>query len=200
MYLLNRFSPSLSRVIFGFDLSTDKFLVPRDDSTSSSRPPIYLPTSINQKPVDARPILGRLELLYEPAGKIRQIAIVDPFSQWLLKPLHDWMFNILRKIPQDGTFEQDKPLLKLLSEVKRSKSKFLASLDLSSATDRFSAILQRELLTPFIGQEFAVAWHSFLVDRSYYRGILMKELRYAVGQPMGALSSFSNLAFAHHFL
>lgn len=31
---------------------------------------------------------GRLALLKEAAGKIRVIAIVDPLTQWMLRPLH----------------------------------------------------------------------------------------------------------------
>jgi hypothetical protein len=49
----------------------------------------------------------------EAAGKIRVIAIVDPITQWVLKPLHDWLFSILANIPQDGTFNQDLPIGRL---------------------------------------------------------------------------------------
>lgn len=33
--------------------------------------------------------LGRLVQLFEAAGKVRVIAIVDPITQWVLKPIHD---------------------------------------------------------------------------------------------------------------
>lgn len=59
------------------------------------------------------PYMGRLVKLYEAAGKIRVIGVVDPITNWLLKPLHDWIFSILAQIPQDGTFNQDKPLKEL---------------------------------------------------------------------------------------
>jgi hypothetical protein len=52
-------------------------------------------------------VLGRLHALYEPAGKIRVIAIVDYWTQMVLKPLHDWMFKLLKNIPMDATFDQE---------------------------------------------------------------------------------------------
>jgi len=67
--------------------------------------------------------------------------------------LNDYLFNILRKIPQDGTFDQLKPLLALKS--KRCQS--LYSYDLSAATDRLPIDLQVQVLSLLKGQEFADA-------------------------------------------
>jgi hypothetical protein len=58
--------------------------------------------------------LGKLGLKQEPAGKVRVFAMVDPWTQWLLAPLHKRVFSILRRIPQDGTFNQVKPVERLL--------------------------------------------------------------------------------------
>lgn len=38
--------------------------------------------------------------------KMRPVAILDYFSQCALRPLHFYLFNVLRKIPQDCTFDQ----------------------------------------------------------------------------------------------
>lgn len=38
--------------------------------------------------------------------KVRVIGILDYFSQSVLRPLHLYLFKVLRKIPQDCTFEQ----------------------------------------------------------------------------------------------
>jgi hypothetical protein len=65
-----------------------------------------------------RPLHGnirRLHFIPEAAGKVRVIAIADCWTQWLLKPLHDWIFACLSCIPQDGTFDQEAPL-KLLDQ------------------------------------------------------------------------------------
>jgi hypothetical protein len=100
------------------------------------------------------PSLGRLCKLYEAAGKVRIIAIVDPFTNWLLKPLHDWIFAILAAIPQDGTFDQEKPIQKLMDSHKRS---FIGSCDMSAATDRLPVLLQSMILSHLLGPKVARA-------------------------------------------
>lgn len=57
--------------------------------------------------------LGRLGLKEEAAGKVRVFAMVDPFTNWLLKPLHKMIFHYLSKIEQDGTFNQVAPIDRL---------------------------------------------------------------------------------------
>lgn len=68
-----------------------------------------------------RPHLGRLGFKQEAAGKVRVFAMVDCFTNWLLRPLHDAIFQYLRKIPQDGTFNQHAPVHTLLNS---GKTKF----------------------------------------------------------------------------
>jgi len=38
--------------------------------------------------------------------KVRVIAILDFWSQTALRPLHSFLFSVLRRIPQDRTFNQ----------------------------------------------------------------------------------------------
>jgi hypothetical protein len=57
--------------------------------------------------VSQQPQHSRLAFLSDKGGKTRVVAIVDILSQSLLKPVHDHLSNILRIIPQDGTFDQD---------------------------------------------------------------------------------------------
>jgi hypothetical protein len=84
--------------------------------------------------------------------------------------------------------------------------KEMFSFDLSAATDRLPIDLQVQVLSFLYGdEETALLWKSLLVDRDYhlasndpaftqYNGAY----RYAVGQPMGALSSWAMLALTHH--
>jgi hypothetical protein len=114
------------------------------------------------------------------------------------------LFDILRNIKQDGTFNQHKPI-GLLFE-KGLKDMF--SFDLSAATDRLPIDLQVQVLSFLYGdEETALLWKSLLIDRDYvlestdpdfqeYNG----KYRYAVGQPMGALSSWAMLALTHHVI
>jgi hypothetical protein len=57
--------------------------------------------------------LAKLGFKEEAAGKVRVFAMVDPFTQWVMKPIHDLIFTILRGIPMDGTFNQTKPVEQL---------------------------------------------------------------------------------------
>lgn len=152
--------------------------------------------------------IGKLSFKEEPAGKLRVFAIVDCFTQWLFYPLHKLIFKILKSIPMDGTFNQLKPVHRLL----RLKAKEFYSLDLSAATDRLPLLIQQYMLTRWITQipYFGDCWASILVKRSYRffadprydnsKHGIRGSVKYAVGQPMGALSSWAMLALTHHFL
>lgn len=113
----------------------------------------WLSVSLFGKPETYVPAFGRLVKLFEAAGKVRIIAIVDPLTNWLLKPLHDWVFAILRQIPQDGTFDQEKPLIPL----SKSGKTFIGSCDMSAATDRLPVRLQACLLGHIFGPKIAKA-------------------------------------------
>jgi hypothetical protein len=152
-----------------------------------------------------RPVLGKLSLKEEAAGKVRVFAMVDCWTQWLMKPLHSVIFDhILDAIPQDGTKDQLAPVRSLL----RRDPSCLFSLDLSSATDRLPLWLQQAIIAGMINPEFAQNWADLLVKRDY--SILIPHhktgfgerhrIRYSVGQPMGALSSWASLALTHHFI
>lgn len=102
--------------------------------------------------------------------------------------------NLISQHPMDGTFNQYAPLLRH----KEGQPQF--SLDLSAATDRLPILLQQLLLENlFKSNEFALNWGKLLVDRVYefhpseelvqQFGWKPSAHKYAVGQPMGALSS-----------
>lgn len=149
--------------------------------------------------------LGRLSIREEP-GKLRIFAMVDSLTQWLLYPLHKYLFSVLAKIPQDGTFDQTKPVESLLARMEEKGLKQIWSFDLSAATDRLPVVLQEVLLGVFTSFDFAYCWKHFLCDRPYRvpsewvktHGRGMTHVKYAVGQPMGAYSSWAMLALVHH--
>jgi len=162
---------------------------------------ILMNTFVTRPVKDWKPVrqLGKLALKHEPAGKMRVFAMVDPFTQWALYPLHKVLLFLISKYPMDGTFNQVKPLGHM------TKSKQLYSLDLSSATDRLPISLQVKLLSKiFRDEDLATKWKTLLVGRTYSvpkaAGVPEKEVTYAVGQPMGALSSWAMLALTHHFI
>lgn len=146
---------------------------------------------------------GRLAFLQEP-GKIRVVAMVSLIIQTLMYPLHEWIFARLRLIPTDGTFDQTAPVERLI-EGFTNKGHWTASYDLSAATDRLPVAIQVALLEPLLGKKLANLWAYLLVSQPYGLPRISKSyhvgtdrLWYAVGQPMGALSSWAMLALTHH--
>lgn len=142
---------------------------------------------------------GKLSLKYEAAGKVRVFAITDYWTQWALKPLHEFMFRVLEKHPSDATFDQ-------IGAVKAFANKghtYIASFDLKSATDLIPRSLYERVFTKVFTSELTSAWLGLLVNRSYYfsdKGSKPQFIKYSRGQPMGALSSWASLAIVHHFL
>nr|UPW42072.1 MAG: putative RNA dependent RNA polymerase [Yunnan mito-like virus 45] len=149
--------------------------------------------------------LGQLAFKEEAAGKLRIFALVDIWTQSVLKPLHLGLFDLLKSIPNDGTFNQDASVQR--SKEKAEKSQCAYSFDLSSATDRLPIIYQSAILDRILPIKVGNSWAGLLVMRDYFlpRGakkynITEKSVRYTVGQPMGALSSWAMLAITHHYL
>jgi hypothetical protein len=88
--------------------------------------------------------LAKLGFKVEAAGKIRVFAMVDAFTQWVMKPLHDSIFDILKKLPTDGTFDQTRPVERLRDLP--ILDRWFYSIDLSAATDRLPLKLQIPLM------------------------------------------------------
>jgi len=61
-----------------------------------------------------------------------------------LTPLHKALFELLKGIPNDGTFDQDASVKRSISKAKVSGCAY--SFDLSAATDRLPAMLSRAIL------------------------------------------------------
>lgn len=50
---------------------------------------------------------GQLSIVKDPECKLRVIAMLDYTSQLALRPIHNILLKILRKIPMDRTYTQD---------------------------------------------------------------------------------------------
>jgi hypothetical protein len=214
-------------------LAEDKgFFIPTDPKLHGVSPPKFKLPAYITKILDFKPSfeaidrlkLGKLSFKYEAAGQVRVFAIVDYFTQWFMKPIHDSLFDILRVLPGDATFDQ-------LGKVKAFQEKgytYIASFDLKAATDLIPQQLYLAVLEPFFGpngKRLVKAWLDVLVDREYVTEVPYKYkyspssetrivkytnpkliskirffVRYTRGQPMGALSSWASMALVHHFL
>jgi hypothetical protein len=142
---------------------------------------------------------GRLHDFEEWGGKRRIVAIVDYWTQTLLTPLHDTIFHFLKLIEPDGTFDQDAAAERVRSFTGSSGAE-VYSFDLTAATDRLPIWLQKEILSTLIGPSLATHWATLLTAREYHHRETNKSYKYAVGQPMGAKSSWAMLALTHHVI
>ncbi|UHK03173.1 MAG: RNA-dependent RNA polymerase [Hangzhou mitovirus 4] len=139
--------------------------------------------------------LRKLSIIEDKEGKARIIAILDYWSQTALKGLHDSLFKALKNFPADRTFNQGD-----FNSLHSMPGPYY-SFDLSSATDRFPVSLQEKWLGTVIGLPKAAAWKRILIDHEFVpnwkKDITVK---YNVGQPMGAYSSWATFTICHHLV
>jgi len=152
--------------------------------------------------------LSQFAIKEEAAGKVRIFALVDCITQSVLRPLHDKLFSLLRLIPCDGTFNQEAALDRAMFKAVKANCAF--SFDLSAATDRIPVLLTQNILANILNSsEAGRLWKTIMTHRTF--GFLQRTAeklgldhntgyRYAVGQPMGALSSWAGLAITHHWI
>lgn len=138
--------------------------------------------------------LGKLAIKLEAAGKVRVFAISDYWTQNMCRPLHKSIFDLLKGLPCDATFNQE-------GRVKEFQSRnysYIASFDLKSATDLIPIQLYEKVIGQWTTPAFAMAWSALLTKREYF--FEGSNYVYTRGQPMGTLSSWASLALVHHFL
>lgn len=151
--------------------------------------------------------LSQFAIKREAAGKIRLFALLDSITQSILSPLHNGMFALLRLIPNDGTFDQEASIKRSMTKALNANCAF--SFDLTAATDRLPVILTSiiiEEIWRFKG--ISKLWTSIMTNRDFSfnnkvaekLGVSEGPYRYAVGQPMGGLSSWPGLALTHHWI
>jgi len=146
--------------------------------------------------------LGQLSEKLEAAGKVRVFAMVDSWTQTATHSLHNYLMDVLNNIPNDGSKDHGAAFVRATQ--KAVKFNCCYGYDLSAATDRLPISLQAKIIGSLFSDEFAIAWSNLLVGRPYY--LFNKDdndffpFHYAVGQPMGAKSSWTMLALTHHML
>lgn len=186
------------KVVQGLDAQLiNKFLAEGDSSEEMIGIPVKTPELC----------ISKLEVLPEPAGKVRIVAIVDYWTQRLMSPVHDWMMSILRCLPTDGTFDQEQSVVSFASTVEL-KGSSVDSIDLKSATDLIPIELYKILFSSIWGEHLTEIWISLLTDRWFRvpksklirKDLRLSHIRYGRGQPMGALSSWASMALVHHAL
>lgn len=147
-------------------------------------------------------IHSRLSIKIEPGAKTRYFAIVDYFSQSVLKGFHKWIFKWLSKTKEDGTKSQDSvcQIVRQWTVDALSQGVEVFSTDLSKATDRLPAYLQFEIVSRIAGKRFAKLWYNIITQRDFYLPNRAGTVSFNCGQPLGAYSSWAMLAVTHHVI
>ncbi|XP_075491948.1 LOW QUALITY PROTEIN: putative mitochondrial protein AtMg01110 [Primulina tabacum] len=116
----------------------------------------------------------------------------------LLRPVHDWGMEVLHRISQDGTFNQQAPIIRL--SVYRPMD--IYSFDLKSATDRWPLVIIYTLMELLFGP----TWASSIVNgtlglNSFWAMVRRPSLvSFVAGQPLGYYGSWALFSLSHHYL
>lgn len=146
--------------------------------------------------------LRRLSAIADYEGKTRIIAIGDYLSQLYLKPVHQRLMKILRKLPGDLTFRQDE--LPSIIWNHWIKNRTPTSTDLKTATDRLPVSVSAKVLSKiWMNEDLSKSWLKLMATwdfKNCNRQSDKKHVQYKVGQPMGLYSSWPALALTNHAL
>jgi len=135
--------------------------------------------------------LRRLLPISDKEGKTRLVAILDYWSQTVLKCFHDAVLPLLSNFQSDMTFNQES-----FSQGKMSGPYYC--FDLKDATDRFPISLQKQVVEFMTTSAHAEAWVDMLTHYPYdLKGC---QVFYKTGQPMGAYSSWAIFTLCHHLI
>lgn len=153
-----------------------------------------------------RSLLRKLSYFPAQESKVRVVAQLDYISQTALRPFHDYLFRVLRMIPQDCTFNQRS------FKDKVTGWETYHSCDLSQATDRFPIKLIAKVLKGHFPEKFVDAWLTIMVGYpfAYFANSSPAQhekslncalkVAYSAGNPMGAYSSWNSFTLSHHFV
>lgn len=108
---------------------------------------------------------GKLSIKEEAAGKLRVFAMVDVWSQTILKPIEQMLAVFLKDLPNDGVYDQHASELRARSKSLLTGGSF--GYDLSAATDRLPLKLQSYILD-LIVPDLGTNWAMFLTKRDYF--------------------------------
>lgn len=151
-----------------------------------------LPQSRDWNP---KPCCSRIGILNQPENKLRVVAIIDYWSQTLLKPLHKKLQKVALKVPCSYYEDQDAGR-ELCREFTRDQKADPVSYDATDFTDRFPRLIQEAVLSVLFNEEFARSAIRLMACRNF-KTPGGKFIRYATGQPMGSYGSFALAHLTH---
>jgi len=115
----------------------------------------------------------RLHFIAEGGGKTRVICIGDIWSQCVLKPIHKYLMDCLKKFPNDGTKSHDKIAMKVKEFTKMGLDCYCY--DLTAVTDRMPFELQFnliEFLTKEVSPDLSLFWKELMLKKFITKTLL----------------------------
>lgn len=145
--------------------------------------------------------VGVISYIQEPGFKLRAVANPARVWQYILAPLGDTLFSMLRRVKSDFTFDQEAGVKKVQSFLQSGDT--VHSVDISDATNNFPLSYTISVLQAAFADRSDM---GFLVN--LFRAIssspwLTPEgrlVQWTVGQPLGLYPSFAAFALSHHAL
>jgi hypothetical protein len=135
--------------------------------------------------------------------KRRPIAVPNRFLQMGLAPIYDQLGEVLRNLPCDCTFDQDKFDVKIANRV-TNPNLYVGSVDLSQATDNLPRAWGIECVEQILlwrmSPTVKSSWNLFLEMASGRWDNDGHVSSWPIGQPLGTLPSFNLLALTHNLL
>jgi hypothetical protein len=141
-------------------------------------------------------LAGRIGLIQEAGYKLRAVANPGRVFQRVLKPLGDAIYDHLKHVPWDCTFDQNKAIPVLQEQL--SQGKMTYSIDLSGATDYFPLHLQVGLLKKMFDEKTISLFEELSTSSWYFPSL--GEIKWKRGQPLGLFPSFGAFALTHGIL
>jgi hypothetical protein len=138
-------------------------------------------------------LVGRIGLIQEAGYKLRAVANPGRIFQRVLEPLGNAIYDYLKTLPFDCTFDQSKAIPVLQEALTHGKT--IHSIDLSGATDYFPLALQEHLLSKMF-PDIEVSLFGDLSRASWYMP-QVGEISWRRGQPLGLYPSFGAFALTH---
>jgi len=143
-------------------------------------------------------MVGRVGLIQEAGYKLRAVANPGRVFQRVLEPLGDSIYSILKRLPWDCTFSQEKALPYLQSALAAGRT--VSSIDLTGATDYFPLSLQEDVLRWLFRKDPLLMdlFHDVCTGTWLMPG--HGQISWLRGQPLGLYPSFGAFALTHGLL
>jgi hypothetical protein len=138
----------------------------------------------------------RLSFIAEKQFKTRVVAIFDYWTQAALLPIHNWAMLKLKGMNTSIAYNHQRGHSILLERTR--KGLFVGTSDATTWTDRFPVIPQLALIKRSFGWKLILLWFVCVPLREFI--LKARIIKYLVGQPMGAYSSWAISTLAHHAL